>query len=69
MFPECHLVSMNIIEGRSDGVNQSKNQALAIRYFDRTDYSPVHIEDFAQAKSAPCERKLEQQKPGCVVRR
>jgi serine/threonine-protein kinase HipA len=36
------------IEGLPEGIGNLKGQALAIRRFDRTDASPIHIEDFAQ---------------------
>lgn len=46
--PELQLLDIDGIERLPEGLGELKGKAVAIKRFDRTDASPVHIEDFDQ---------------------
>ncbi len=46
--PDLQLLDVDAIKGLPEGIGELKGQALAVKRFDRTGESPVHMEDFAQ---------------------
>lgn len=57
--PDIKLVDLVEIEGLPEGIGSLTGQAFAIRRFDRTEDSSVHIEDFAQIYGVYPDRKYE----------
>lgn len=55
--PEVRLVPLDRLEGIPEDVGRFKEDAYAVRRFDRTPNGRVHIEDFAQVFDAYPERK------------